>query len=146
MNIEPIQILFRLILAAVLCGIIGFEREYRHKPAGIRTNALVGIGTALFTIVSISFQDLQGATGVDPSRVASTVLTGIGFIGAGTIMQSRGIVKGLTTAASIWVAAAIGMAIGMGLIVPAIIAEILVIIVLVSLRNLRIEEEEEKNI
>ncbi|MBU0531560.1 MAG: MgtC/SapB family protein [Candidatus Uhrbacteria bacterium] len=141
-HIGDLEILARLVMAAILCGMIGFEREYRHRPAGIRTNALVGMGTALFTIASISFVQFGPEGSVDAARVASYVLAGIGFIGAGTIIQSRGIVKGLTTAASIWIVAAIGMVIGMGLYGPAIIATVLTMIVLVVLRNVHIEEEE----
>ncbi len=141
-SIGDLEILARLVMAAILCGMIGIEREYRHRPAGIRTNALVGMGTALFTIASISFASMAPEGSVDISRVASYVLAGIGFIGAGTIIQSRGIVKGLTTAASIWIVAAIGMVIGMGMYGPAIIAAVLTMIILIILRNVHIEDED----
>jgi len=142
-HIGDLEILARLVMAAILCGMVGIEREYRHRPAGVRTYALVGMGTALFTIASISFGSMAAEGTVDVSRVASYVLAGIGFIGAGTIIQSRGIVKGLTTAASIWIVAAIGMVIGMGLYGPAIIAAVLTMIILVVLRGLHIEEEDD---
>jgi len=144
--IGDLEILARLVMATLLCGIIGFEREYRHRPAGIRTNALVGMGTALFTIASISFASMAPEGSVDISRVASYALAGIGFIGAGTIIQSRGIVKGLTTAASMWMVAAIGMVIGMGMYGPAIMATVVAMIVLIVLRNVHVEEDECRNI
>lgn len=141
-EISALDILIRLVVASLLCGIIGYEREYRHKPAGIRTNMLVGLGTAVMTITSIEVARLApDPSSVDISRIASTILTGIGFIGAGTIIQSRGIVKGLTTAASIWTVAAIGMAVGFGLYLVAAIATALSLITLVILRSIHIEEE-----
>jgi len=107
----------RLLLAAVLGGIIGFQRERAKKPAGLRTHILICLGSALFTVVSV-----LGFTGsVDPSRIAAGVVTGIGFIGAGVIFRGmRGDkVMGITTAASIWVTAAIGIAAGVGLYIIA---------------------------
>jgi putative Mg2+ transporter-C (MgtC) family protein len=100
----------RLALAAVLGGAIGLEREFRHKPAGLRTNMLIAIGSALFSILSVDL----GAGAGSPDRVAAQVVTGIGFLGAGAILRSGENIHGLTTAATIWVNAAIGMAAGLG--------------------------------
>ncbi|MCH4209574.1 MgtC/SapB family protein [Bifidobacterium sp.] len=99
-------------MTVLLCGLIGFEREYHDKAAGIRTNVLVGIGSWLFTMVSFyGYRALAGPnSGWDPSRIAAQVVSGIGFIGAGVIFVHRDNVRGLTTAAGIWVSAAIGMA------------------------------------
>jgi putative Mg2+ transporter-C (MgtC) family protein len=119
----------RLLLAAALGAVIGFEREKRHKPAGLRTHILICLGSALFTVVSI-----MGFTGpVDPSRVAAGVVTGIGFLGAGVIFRGmRGDVHvvGLTTAASIWITAAIGIAAGAGMYIIATVVAIVTLIVL----------------
>jgi putative Mg2+ transporter-C (MgtC) family protein len=104
-----------LTLAFVLSSLIGLEREWRQKSAGLRTHTLVGVGAALFVIVSkYGFSDVPGST-VDPSRVAAQVVSGIGFIGGGLIFVRRDAVRGLTTAAIVWVTAAIGMACGAGL-------------------------------
>jgi putative Mg2+ transporter-C (MgtC) family protein len=100
----------RLALAAVLGGAIGLEREFRHKPAGLRTNMLIAIGSALFSILSVEL----GAGAGSPDRIAAQVVTGIGFLGAGAILRSGENIHGLTTAATIWVNAAIGMAAGLG--------------------------------
>ena len=113
-----LEFIFRLFLAGVLGALIGLDREYRAKEAGYRTHFLVSLGSALLLIVSqYGFGALLGEPGVslDPSRIASQVVTGIGFIGAGTIIFQKQIVRGLTTAAGIWVTAGIGMAIGAGM-------------------------------
>src|SRR5712692_4107905 len=100
---------------AVLCGaIIGIERERRGKPAGFRTNTLICFGSALYMLVSEFIISQFGGQSVDPTRIAAQVVTGIGFLGAGTIIQARGTITGLTTAATIWVVAAIGLLIGAG--------------------------------
>ena len=104
------EVFLRLVLAAALGGAIGLEREYRRKPAGLRTNMLIALGSALFAVLSIEL----GAVAGSPDRVAAQVVTGIGFLGAGAILRSGGNVRGLTTAATIWVNAAIGMAAGIG--------------------------------
>jgi len=101
--------LVRLVLAFVFGAVIGYERERVDKPAGLRTHILVSLGSCLFTILSFA-----AFPGGDPSRVASYIVAGIGFIGAGTIIQTRERVVGVTTAASLWVAASIGMAVGAG--------------------------------
>jgi putative Mg2+ transporter-C (MgtC) family protein len=117
----------RLTLGLVLGAIIGFERELHRQPAGFRTHSLVALGSALFTIVSGFGFDGPGA---DPTRIAAQIVSGIGFIGAGTILQYRGHIRGLTTAASLWSVAAVGMAAGAGMWVLAIMATILMLIVL----------------
>jgi putative Mg2+ transporter-C (MgtC) family protein len=117
----------RLTLGLILGAIIGFERELHRQPAGFRTHSLVALGAALFTIVSGFGFDGPGA---DPTRIAAQVVSGIGFIGAGTILQYRGHIRGLTTAASLWSVAAVGMAAGAGMWVIAIMATVLMLIVL----------------
>lgn len=112
-------------LAFVLSAAIGAEREYRHKDAGLRTHILVGLGSALFTLVSAyGFADLTGDRPADPGRIAAQIVTGIGFLGAGVIFTRSNTVHGLTTAATIWLAAAIGMACGAGLPLLAVAATI----------------------
>ncbi len=113
---ETVEMVFRLVLAAVQGGLIGAEREYRGKVAGTRTHLLVALGSALMMLVSRYGFGGQG----DPSRVAAQIVSGIGFIGAGAIMVDRHSVHGLTTAAGIWVAAGIGMATAAGLFVLAL--------------------------
>jgi len=105
------SIALKVLLAALLGGAIGLEREFRDKPAGLRTNMLICIGTALFMIVSTHAAQ---ALGGDPTRIAAQIVTGIGFLGAGAVLHSHGFVVGLTTAATIWVVAGIGMAVGSG--------------------------------
>lgn len=110
--------IIRLFVAAILGTIIGLEREYRAKEAGYRTHFLVSLGSALIMIVSQhGFKEVLGETGVglDPSRIAAQVVTGIGFIGAGTIILNKQIVRGLTTAAGIWATSGIGLCIGAGM-------------------------------
>src|SRR5687768_11752927 len=106
------ELVRRLLTAALLGAVIGFERELRQKSAGLRTNILIAIGSALFTLMSY---ELAGdATGADPGRVAAQIVTGIGFLGAGAIMRTNGGIQGLTTAATVWVNAAVGVAAGGG--------------------------------
>ena len=120
----------RLTLGLVLGAIIGFERELHRQPAGFRTHSLVALGAALFTIVSA--HGFVGPT-VDPTRIAAQIVSGIGFIGAGTILQHRGSIRGLTTAASLWSVAAIGTAAGAGLHVMAVVGTVLILVVLALL-------------
>src|SRR6478752_2574777 len=116
---ELVTQLLLLLLAFVLSAAIGVERERRLKSAGLRTHILVGLGSALFTLVSAYGFAPLGLPTTDPSRIAAQVVTGIGFVGAGVIFVNRGNVVGLTTAASIWVTAGVGMACGAGLPVLA---------------------------
>lgn len=110
-DLTSAQLLTRLALAAGLGALIGIEREWSQKSAGLRTNTLIALGSALFTLMSM---ELSRGTGADPTRVASQIVTGVGFLGGGAILRTAGSVKGLTTAAIIWVNAAIGMAAGGG--------------------------------
>lgn len=120
------QMVGRLILAAGLGAIVGYEREHVGKPAGVRTHGMVALGAALFTVVSIYGFESVG----DPARVAAQVVTGIGFLGAGAILHQRGNVRGLTTAASLWATAAIGVAVGVGMYVMSLETAILVFLLL----------------
>ena len=122
-----------IFVAAMLGGCIGLEREYRAKEAGFRTHLLVGLGTAMFMILSAhGFDSILGTPGVrlDPSRIASQVVSGIGFIGAGTIIFQKHVVKGLTTAAGLWVTSAIGMTAGSGMYALAATATVMVLVCL----------------
>ena len=123
--------ILRLSLATMLGAVIGFEREYHAKEAGIRTHLLVALGACLFMILSVYGFDFmldRDHVSFDPSRIASQVVTGIGLIGAGTIILQKNVVRGLTTAAGLWVTAAIGMACGVGMYVVAAVSTTLVMI------------------
>jgi putative Mg2+ transporter-C (MgtC) family protein len=116
-----------LLVAAVLGGVIGLEREHQRKPAGFRTNLLICLGAALITDLCIAVAEgPTGAGAPDPGRIAAQIVSGVGFLGAGTIIQSRGSVRGLTTAATLWVVAGIGMAVGAREYVLAVSATLLV--------------------
>ena len=111
----PLDQLLKIFIAAVLGMIIGFEREYSGKPAGLRTYMLVCMGSALFTILSFAgLENVPHVFNYDPSRIASQIVVGVGFLGAGIIFFTKTEIHGLTSAASVWAAAAIGMAVGMG--------------------------------
>jgi len=127
------EIVLRLVLAAVFGGIVGVQRELRHKTAGFRTNILICLGAALLTVVSIKITQDFTRTVADPGRIAAQIVTGIGFLGAGAIIQSRGSVIGLTTAATIWVTAAIGMAIGCGYYLAGGVVVLVTVIILQAL-------------
>lgn len=120
-----IELTLRLVAALVLGGVIGWERELQRMPAGFRTHALVALGSAIFTVVSA-----YGLTGPqsDPTRIAAQIVSGVGFLGGGAILHHGGTVRGLTTAASLWAVAAVGMAAGAGLLVMAVVSTVLVII------------------
>ena len=124
MNMITYEFVLRLFVAAILGGVIGLEREYRAKEAGFRTHFLVALGSGLFMILSqFGFDDVlehYEQVSLDPSRIASQVVTGIGFIGAGTIIFQKHVVRGLTTAAGLWVTSAIGMTAGAGMYVLSI--------------------------
>jgi len=124
--------LFRLVLAAILGGVIGLERELKHRPAGLRTNLFICFGAALFTVLS---QRLAGVP-ADSARIAAQIIPGIGFIGAGTILHTRGLTTGLTSAATLFVVASIGMATGGGLYLTSIFATAAVLIALFTLGHL----------
>jgi putative Mg2+ transporter-C (MgtC) family protein len=124
--------LTRLVLAAILGGAIGLERELRHRPAGLRTNMFICFGAAMFTVLS------NGLAGVpsDAARIAAQIIPGIGFIGAGSILHTRGLTTGLTTAATLFVVASVGMAAGGGLYVTAVFATVMVLMALFALGHL----------
>lgn len=115
----------KILLALILGSVIGLERKRGHKPAGLRTHALVCLGATLISIISMDY------FGGDPARIAAGVVTGIGFLGAGAIIAERGNVRGLTTAASLWVIAAVGLAVGAGAYILATIVTLVVLGVLV---------------
>ncbi|SDW99817.1 putative Mg2+ transporter-C (MgtC) family protein [Marinococcus luteus] len=140
MEYESITILIRLILAAFLAGVIGIERESKGHPAGFRTHMLVGTGSCLVMLLALfGFQDYLNQNGdlvaYDPSRLASYVISGIGFLGAGTIIVQGASIRGLTTAASIWIVAAIGLTIGAGMFFAGIAATVLVLTSLIFLSH-----------
>ncbi|CAB3970333.1 methyltransferase [Burkholderia cenocepacia] len=135
--ISQLEIVSRLLLAALLGSIVGIERERLSWAAGLRTHMLVAVGAALVMVVSaFGFADIQNAKNVslDPSRVAAQVVSGIGFLGAGSIMLRGEIIRGLTTAASLWVVAAVGLAVGGGMYVAAIAATAIVLAILAGLK------------
>ncbi|NUQ86515.1 MAG: MgtC/SapB family protein [Anaerolineales bacterium] len=120
------QMFLRLLIAVVLGALVGYERERAGKPAGVRTHGMVSLGAALFAVVSLhGFGEAS-----DPARVAAQIVTGIGFLGAGAILHQRGSVQGLTTAASLWVTAAIGLAVGVGMLLMSLATAVLVFLLL----------------
>lgn len=143
MNIGSITL--RLLLAVALGGIIGIERETSHKPAGLRTNILICVSSAMMMIVGgiITGKDV----GQDVTRIAAGVITGVGFLGAGAIIQSRGTVHGLTTASVIWAVAGLGIAVGAGYYLIALVFTLIIVLVLVLLRRVDhiLYERSEKN-
>ena len=144
MDLSAGELVLRLALAVVLCGLVGLEREARDQPAGLRTHMLVGLGAALFTLVSAhGFEafDRPRPDGaplrVDPTRIAAQIVSGIGFLGAGAIIRQGFNVRGLTTAAALWIVAAIGMAVGAGYYLGAAVTTALVLAALVVFRRAR---------
>jgi putative Mg2+ transporter-C (MgtC) family protein len=131
---EPVMTyIIRLFIALLVGGVVGLEREFKGKPAGIRTNILICVGSCLFMIISMEVA--RTAAGVaDPGRIAAQVVTGVGFLCAGTIMRSRFTVSGLTTAATIWVLSALGVAIGAGYILLAVAGAGIITLTLVAVR------------
>ena len=136
------ELIERLLLAAALGSVLGFEREWRQKNAGLKTNTLIAMGSALFTLMSI---DLSASSGGDATRVASQIVTGIGFLGAGAIIRTQDGIRGLTTAAMIWVNAAIGVAVGGGEYRLAIIATGVTLVVLTVMAPLEKFLDRRKN-
>lgn len=127
-HITPIGAVFRLFVSLLLGGVIGYERKRKGQMAGVRTFALISVGASLLMILSVYVSTVFGYG--DPSRIAAQVVSGIGFLGAGAIIQMKGSVRGLTTAAGIWVSAAIGMVIGAGLYLLALLSTMCVLFVL----------------
>jgi len=139
MTLAWTEIAERLVTATVLTSLVGLDRERRESSAGLRTHALVGMSACLLMIVSaFGFADVLGTSAVvlDPSRIAAQVVTGIGFLGAGTIIAHGSLIRGLTTAASVWSVAAIGMAVGGGMYWAALIATVVSLVLLVIMRPL----------
>ena len=127
---DYLDLAIKLGLITVLSGLIGIDRELRHKPAGAKTHILVGLGSTVFMLVSISiYMQYKGTTQVDPGRIAAQVVTGIGFLGAGTIIQSGNVVHGLTTAASLWSVAGIGLAVGAGMYELSVLVTVIILVV-----------------
>ncbi|MBI2864455.1 MAG: MgtC/SapB family protein [Chloroflexi bacterium] len=130
---NDLELMFRILLAAVLGAIVGLERERRRMPAGLRTFMLVSIGSALFMVVSNYDFDGSGTTR-DPGRIAAQVVTGVGFLGAGMLFRTEASVRGLTTAAGMWAMAGVGLAAGAGMYTIAVFTTIIVTVVLWILR------------
>lgn len=139
-----IDFILKILLAAMLGGIIGLERELSHKEAGLRTNILIAIGSTLITI--LSFKIAAMSPGADPARLTAQIVSGIGFLGAGAIIQARFAVHGLTTAATIWAVAAIGIAVGSGFYLMSFLVTIFVVIVLTVFKFLLAYLEKQKQI
>jgi putative Mg2+ transporter-C (MgtC) family protein len=129
-SLSDFELIERLLLAAVLGGVLGLEREWRHKEAGLRTNILITIGSALFTLMSI---ELAAGHSGDAARIAAQIVTGIGFLGAGAIIRRDDKIQGLTTAATIWVNASVGIAVGGGQYHLAVVATMVTLAVLLIL-------------
>jgi putative Mg2+ transporter-C (MgtC) family protein len=144
-----LQVFVRLVLAVLLSGLIGLERQIQRRTAGLRTHILVCLGSCLIMLTSMYVFDIyKEKVPLDPARIAAGVITGIGFLGAGAIIRERQEIKGLTTAASLWVVAGIGLAVGCGFYIAAIFTAALALVVLFFLRYLEriIFGREEKNI
>jgi len=132
-----LDVLLRLFAAAVLGGIVGLERENKRRAAGLRTHMLVSLGSALVMITSVYiFNEYQGLTSFDPTRMGAQVISGIGFLGAGTIIKQGVSVRGLTTAASLWAVACVGLAVGSGFWTAAIISAAVVVVTLFVMSKL----------
>lgn len=138
-NHEFLIMTVRIFLAALLSGVVGFEREIKKHPAGFRTHLLVGVGSCLMMLLSLygfeAYIDKNENIRFDPARIPSYVISGIGFLGAGTILVKDATIRGLTTAASIWVVAGIGLIVGVGMYAPAILTTIVVLLSLVFLNK-----------
>lgn len=130
------EVILRLVLSVLLSGLVGLEREAKGRAAGLRTHMLVCVGSCLMTLTGVHLMDSYPGVGIDPTRMAAQVISGIGFLGAGTIIQFRDSVKGLTTAASVWTAAGIGLAVGGGFYVGAVATTGLMLVVLLMLHRL----------
>ncbi|MDH3997556.1 MAG: MgtC/SapB family protein [Desulfuromonadales bacterium] len=141
-DVNELEISIKLLLAALAGGLVGLEREKHGRPAGLRTNLLVAVGSCVMMIISESFflkyamHGVESTLRLDPSRVAAQIVTGIGFLGAGVIIKEGATVRGLTTAASLWVVAGLGMAFGVGFYSLGAIATMLVLVSLIFLKKL----------
>lgn len=132
--LSELEVVLRLILSAIIGGAIGIEREASNRPAGFRTHILVSVGSTLIMLVSAYGM----GEGADPARLAAQVVSGIGFLGAGTILRTGNHIKGLTTAASLWVCAGIGLAIGAGFYLGGVVTAAIVLISLIALGNVEV--------
>lgn len=131
------QIILRLVLSVALSGFIGLERQLHRRTAGLRTHMLVSLGSCLIMLTSLYVFDIyKNMAPVDPGRIAAGVITGIGFLGAGTIIRAKEGVRGLTTAASLWVAAGIGLAVGCGFYSASIVTAVLALVILFFFRQI----------
>ncbi len=129
------QIVLRLVLTVVLSGFVGLERQLHRRTAGLRTHILVSLGSCLIMLTSLYVFDIyKNVASIDPARIAAGVITGVGFLGAGAIINERGGIKGLTTAASLWIASGLGLAVGCGYYFAAAVTTVLTLIVLFFLR------------
>ena len=154
MQLPEWEMIVRLVLALILGAFIGLDRRSRSKPAGLRTMSLVSLGAATFTLVGVSAMQqlafaeqsagLETMVRLDTSRVIAGIVGGIGFLGAGAIIQSRGKIQGMTTASGIWMTAAIGVSVGLGLYVLAFAATFLAYVVLVLLRRQYADDSNEE--
>lgn len=136
--IDTVDLLLRVSTATAAGALVGLERESRGQFAGMRTHALVAIGSCLFTLLgAYGFPELARSSNIDPMRVAAQVVSGIGFIGAGAIIRDRGAIRGVTTAAALWASAALGMAAGAGLFPAAAVGLFAILFALIGLRALR---------
>jgi putative Mg2+ transporter-C (MgtC) family protein len=136
--VSNLDIILRVLIAAVLGAVIGYERERQNQPAGLRTHVILVVGSALAMVLSINMalQYLPQGTGGDPTRLAAQVISGIGFLGAGAILRYGVSVKGLSTAASLWTMAIVGLAVGGGYYIPALVTTALLLVTLVTLNFL----------
>lgn len=136
-EVDTFSSCYKLFLAMVFGAMVGYERKRKGQTAGVRTFALISMGAALAMILSIYVpQEYLGLKNGDPGRIAAQVVTGVGFLGAGAIIQMRGSVRGLTTAAGIWMVAAIGMSVGVGLYLLSLVATLLILFILVQLERI----------
>lgn len=142
-----IDAVIKLVLAVVFSGFIGYEREHSHRPAGFRTHILVAVGSALVMMTSAYvFEEYVGITNVDPTRLGAQVISGIGFLGAGTILREGFSVKGLTTAASLWAVSCIGLAVGAGYYTGALVATLFIYLTLNTFKRFIAKSSPSKNI
>lgn len=153
-SLFELQLLVRILLAMLFGGIIGLERELHGRPAGFRTHLLVSLGAALFMGISLHFYEVYGGLSgtstvrIDPSRVAAQIVVGIGFLGAGAIIRDNANVRGLTTAACLWVAAAVGMACGAGMLLVAFVVTMSALVSLMMLKQVesRLNRDRYRNV
>ncbi|HHW49759.1 MAG TPA: MgtC/SapB family protein [Clostridiaceae bacterium] len=138
-------LLFRLFLACILGGLIGFEREHTNRPAGFRTHILVCVGSSLVMITSeFIFNEYSSIVNLDPARLGAQVISGIGFLGAGTIIRDGFNVRGLTTAASLWAVSAVGIAVGIGFYEGAVFATVIIYLTLILLKKMELSFAKKK--